>query len=148
MEDFASGTVGASKTPAHMLSSTRLVLIADDYADAREMIGIALELAGFQTAFAENGAEAIERAMMLRPRAIVMDLSMPVLDGLSAAAVLKKDERTHHIPIVVVSGQGGDIAKRASEMCDGFFTKPCALDQLAEFLERAIARASGEASAG
>ncbi len=83
-----------------------LVLVVDDHVDAREMLAEYVELVGFRVVTAENGQVAIEHALALMPAVILMDLAMPVMDGLTAIARLKADAATRDIPIFAVSGQG------------------------------------------
>ncbi|HLM46046.1 MAG TPA: response regulator, partial [Myxococcaceae bacterium] len=80
--------------PAARNDTAPLVLIVDDYQDAREMYAEYLEFSGFRVAEARNGAEAVEKAFALRPSVILMDLSLPVMDGWEATRRLKADART------------------------------------------------------
>jgi two-component system cell cycle response regulator DivK len=72
------------------------VLLVDDYADAREMYSEYLEFCGFDVVEAGNGIEALQRAAEEAPDIILMDLSLPVMDGWEATRRLKADERTAH----------------------------------------------------
>jgi two-component system, cell cycle response regulator DivK len=109
-----------------------LVLVVDDYQDAREMYTEYLEFAGFRVAEARNGLEALERAFALLPDVILMDLSLPGMDGWEATRRLKADERTKRIPIVALTGHAlaghSEGARKAG--CDAFVTKPCLPDAL------------------
>ncbi len=104
-----------------------LVLVVDDFDDARDMYGEYLEMNGFRVETARNGQEALEKANKLLPDVILMDLSLPVMDGWEATRRLKADKRTRAIPIVALTGhalQGTEEgAKKAG--CDAFVTKPC-----------------------
>src|SRR4029077_15916515 len=81
-----------------------VVLLVDDYPDAREMYAEYLEFSGFDIVQAGNGVEAIERARDSHPDVILMDLSLPVMDGWEAPRRLKADERTRPIPVLAVTG--------------------------------------------
>lgn len=120
------------------------VLLVDDYPDAREMYSEYLEFSGFQVVEAANGMEALQRALDANPDIILMDLSLPVMDGWEATRRLKADLRTAHIPIVALTGHAlagiSEGAKRAG--CDAFVTKPC----LPEDLVKEIRRVLGEAA--
>jgi two-component system cell cycle response regulator DivK len=109
-----------------------LVLLAEDFEDARELYREYLEYAGFSVATAINGREAIDRAAALQPDLILMDASMPVLDGWQATRVLKSDPATKHIPVVALTAHAFDDAKQEARAagCDGFITKPCLPDDL------------------
>ena len=80
------------------------VLLVDDYPDAREMYTEYLEFSGFDVVEAENGIEALQRAVDAAPDIILMDLSLPVMDGWEATRRLKADKRTASIPVVALTG--------------------------------------------
>jgi two-component system cell cycle response regulator DivK len=117
-----------------------LILVVDDYQDAREMYAEYLQFSGFRVAEARNGNEAIEQAFSLRPDLILMDLSLPGMDGWEATRQLKSDERTRHIPVVALTGHAlagaSDGAKKAG--CDSFVTKPCLPDDLVVEVRRML----------
>ena len=122
-----------------------LVLVVDDYQDAREMYAEYLEFSGFRTAEARNGAEALEKAFALTPDVILMDLSLPVMDGWEATRRLRADERTRDIPIVALTGHAlsGHAAGAKDAGCDAYVTKPCLPDALVQEVKRILeARAS------
>jgi len=77
--------------------SPPLVLVVEDYQDAREMYAAYLQFSGYRVAEATNGIEAIERANELMPDIILMDLALPKMDGWEATRRLKLDDRTKHI---------------------------------------------------
>ena len=117
-----------------------LILVVDDYQDAREMYAEYLQFSGFRVAEARNGNEAVDQAFALRPDLILMDLSLPGKDGWEATRELKADERTRHIPIVALTGHAlagaSDGAKKAG--CDSFVTKPCLPDDLVVEVRRML----------
>ena len=80
------------------------VLLVDDYPDAREMYSEYLEFSGFDVVEAGNGMEALQRAVDTAPDIILMDLSLPVMDGWEATRRLKADKRTADIPVVALTG--------------------------------------------
>ena len=80
------------------------VLLVDDYPDAREMYTEYLEFSGFDVVQAGNGMEALQRAADATPDIILMDLSLPVMDGWEATRRLKADVRTASIPVVALTG--------------------------------------------
>jgi two-component system, cell cycle response regulator DivK len=112
--------------------SRPVVLVVDDYADAREMYVEYLEFSGFRCEQAKNGVEALEKAFACPPDVILMDLSLPTMDGWEATRRLKADERTRHVPVVALTGHAlagfSEGAKQAG--CDAFVTKPCMPDAL------------------
>jgi two-component system, cell cycle response regulator DivK len=117
-----------------------LILVVDDYQDAREMYAEYLQFSGFRVAEARNGNEAVEQAFALKPDLILMDLSLPGMDGWEATRRLKADATTKHIPIVALTGHAlagaSEGAKRAG--CDSFVTKPCLPDDLVVEVRRML----------
>ena len=117
-----------------------LILVVDDYQDAREMYAEYLQYSGFRVAEARNGNEAVTQAFELKPALILMDLSLPGMDGWEATRVLKADERTKHIPVVALTGHAlagaSEGAKKAG--CDSFVTKPCLPDDLVVEVRRML----------
>ena len=117
-----------------------LVLVVDDYQDAREMYAEYLQYSGFRVAEAKNGNEAVAQARSLKPDLILMDLSLPGMDGWEATRVLKADDATKHIPIVALTGHAlagaSEGARKAG--CDSFVTKPCLPDDLVVEVKRML----------
>ncbi|WP_239469997.1 response regulator [Archangium violaceum] len=124
--------------------SSPLVLIVDDYQDAREMYAEYLEFSGFRVAEARNGLEAMEKAFALHPSVILMDLSLPVMDGWEATRRLKNDVRTRCIPVVALTGHALDGNSREAQDagCDAYVIKPCLPDALVREVERVLAAVS------
>ena len=120
-----------------------LILVVDDYQDAREMYAEYLQFSGFRVAEARNGNEAVEQAFALKPDLILMDLSLPGMDGWEATRRLKADDATRNIPIVALTGHAlagaSEGAKRAG--CDSFVTKPCLPDDLVIEVRRMLGTA-------
>jgi two-component system cell cycle response regulator DivK len=110
-----------------------VVLVTEDVTDARELFQVFLEFEGFEVITAANGEEALERAQRLQPDAIVMDLSMPVMDGFSATTRLKNDPRTSDIPVVALSGHvlPSHTDRAIAAGCDTILPKPCHLTDVA-----------------
>jgi two-component system cell cycle response regulator DivK len=117
-----------------------LVLVVEDYPDAREMYSAYLQFSGFEVAEATNGLEAIEMAETLMPDIILMDLALPRMDGWEATRHLKANTRTHHIPVVALTGHAlAGHAEGAREAgCDAFVTKPCLPDALVAEIKRLL----------
>ncbi len=117
-----------------------LILVVDDYQDAREMYAEYLQFSGFRVAEARNGIEALDQAFALQPDLILMDLSLPGMDGWEATRQLKADDRTKRIPIVALTGHAlagaSDSARKAG--CDSFVTKPCLPDDLVVEVRRML----------
>jgi len=118
-----------------------LVLVVEDYQDAREMYAAYLSFSGYRVAEATNGIEAIEKTVELMPDIILMDLALPRMDGWEATKRLKSDERTKHIPIVALTGHAlaGHAEGARQAGCDSFVTKPCLPDALVAEIQRMLA---------
>lgn len=118
-----------------------LVLVVEDYQDAREMYAAYLQFSGFRVAEATNGVEAIEKTLELFPDIILMDLALPKMDGWEATRRLKMDERTRHIPVVALTGHAlaGHAEGARQAGCDSFVTKPCLPDALVAEIQRMLA---------
>ena len=116
------------------------VLLVDDYPDAREMYTEYLEFSGFDVVEAGNGQEALQRAVDATPDIILMDLSLPVMDGWEATRRLKADSRTASIPVVALTGHAlagiSEGAKKAG--CDAFVTKPCLPEDLVREIRKIL----------
>ena len=119
-----------------------LILVVDDYQDAREMYAEYLQFSGFRVAEARNGSEAVAQAFALKPDLILMDLSLPGMDGWEATRRLKANESTRSIPIVALTGHAlagaSEGARKAG--CDSFVTKPCLPDDLVVEVRRMLSR--------
>ena len=118
-----------------------LVLVVEDYQDAREMYAAYLEFSGYRVAEATNGVEALEQAHALKPDIILMDLALPKMDGWEATRQLKADVRTRNIPIVALTGHAlaGHAEGAKAAGCDAFVTKPCLPDALVAEIRRMLA---------
>jgi len=111
-----------------------VILIAEDFEDARDLYKDYLEFSGFKVETATNGRDAIDLAITLQPDLILMDASMPVLDGWQATRELKANPATSHIPVLALTAHAFDDARQEARTsgCDGFVTKPCLPDDLVE----------------
>jgi two-component system, cell cycle response regulator DivK len=116
------------------------VLLVDDYPDAREMYSEYLQFSGFDVVEAANGIEALQSAIDHEPDIILMDLSLPVMDGWEATRRLKADERTRSIPVVALTGHAlagiSEGARKAG--CDAFVTKPCLPEDLVKEIRKVL----------
>jgi len=108
------------------------ILVVDDDEMNRDMLSRRLLRKGYEVVLAVNGAEAIEKAVSDRPELILMDLSMPVLDGYEATRRLKAEADTAGIPIIGLSAHAmvGDREKALAAGCDDYDTKPVELPRL------------------
>jgi two-component system, cell cycle response regulator DivK len=117
------------------------ILIADDYEDNRELLRLMLEAAGYTIREARNGRECVSMALAEPPDLLLVDLSMPVLDGWGAFRELRADERTRHIPCVAITAFADSTRDRAIETgFDGYISKPYRSRELLETVERLLAQ--------
>ncbi len=116
------------------MSSQTHILIVEDSDDDRGMYAQYLSMKGYRVSEAWDGKEGLEMALDLLPDLILMDLWLPKINGWEAMHRLKADQRTHHIPILVITGHS---SVRTMES-DGWLTKPCPLDQLEEEITRIL----------
>jgi CheY-like chemotaxis protein len=100
-----------------------LVLVVDDHVDTRGAYAQHLQTEGFRTAEADNGVIAIKMARELLPDAILLDYAMPMMDGVQASLVLKHDETTRGIPIIMLTAFHDLVRGRG--LCDRYLDKPC-----------------------
>jgi two-component system, cell cycle response regulator DivK len=104
-----------------------VVLIVDDSFDAREMYATYLRHAGFTTYTAPDGRAAVDIAVQMKPDVIIMDLSMPGVDGITATQRIRRHLRTRHIPVVLLTGYPQKAIERGALEAgvNVFLTKPC-----------------------
>src|SRR5919197_5758259 len=120
-----------------------LVLIVEDQHELRQLYVQELVLSGFDVIEAANGVDAIAHTASLAPDVVLMDLSLPILDGWEATRRLKADDRTAHIPIVALTAHdgSGELQRATSAGCDWFVPKPCPPDALVAEIRRVLERA-------
>src|ERR671921_1325724 len=119
-----------------------VVLVVEDFEDNRFMMRRLLEMSGYQVVEAVNGNQAVEMATSVRPDIILMDLSLPQLDGLAATRRIRTQEGLGKVPIVAVSAHdSADFhAEALAAGCNEYVTKPIDFDQLVNLLSRLTAK--------
>lgn len=108
------------------------ILIVDDNQDSRELVVKVLKNRGYQTIEAVDGEEALEKAVGERPDLILMDRSLPKIDGYEVTRRLKSQEEFKDIPIVALTAHAmrGDREKALEAGCEGYISKPINVRQL------------------
>lgn len=121
---------------------TTRVLLVDDNEASRDMLSRRLARRGLDVEVAADGAAAIELCRTLRPDIVLLDLSLPVIDGWTAAGVLKADPATAAIPLVALTAHAmaGDRERALAAGCDAYATKPVDLESLLETMASLLAR--------
>jgi CheY-like chemotaxis protein len=116
------------------------VLIADDTVDTRELYALFLRHTGYEVEVVADGEAAVERVPVFRPDVVVMDLSMPRLDGIAATQRLRGDDRTRQIPVILLTAYPDRaISQGALEHgVDVFLTKPCLPEELEERIRQLL----------
>jgi two-component system cell cycle response regulator DivK len=121
------------------------VMVVEDFEDNRFMMRRLLEMSGYRVLEAINGEEAVELAHRERPQLILMDLSLPQLDGLAATRRIRQHAELRDVPIVAVSAHDtADFhADALAAGCNDYVTKPIDFDQLEALLQRLLPKKSG-----
>lgn len=123
------------------LTSQRTVLLVDDYADSRYMLKKHLELLGYHVVEATNGQEAVEMAERACPDLILLDLNMPVIDGLVATQRIRTSEAgCQNVPIIAITAFDTYGMKEAAleAGCTGYIAKPVDFDQVEKLLHNTL----------
>ena len=115
-------------------------MVVEDFEDNRFMMRRLLEMSGYHVLEAVNGEEAVEIARRERPNLILMDLSLPLLDGLAATRRIRQEESLRDVPIVAVSAHDtADFhADALAAGCNDYVTKPIDFDQLEALLKKLL----------
>jgi two-component system, cell cycle response regulator DivK len=124
--------------PKLMKSEKKVFLVVEDFEDSRFMMRRLLEMAGYEVLEASDGVQAVKIAVDARPSLILMDLSLPKLDGLSATREIRKKRLLRKVPIVAVSAHDSPQtrAEALAAGCNEYVTKPIDFDILNAVLER------------
>ncbi|HYO62260.1 MAG TPA: response regulator [Pyrinomonadaceae bacterium] len=118
----------------------KTVMVVEDFEDNRFMMRRLLEMSGYRVVEAVNGEEAVEKARKELPDLILMDLSLPLLDGLAATRRIREHQELKRVPVVAVSAHDtADFhAEAIAAGCNEYVTKPIDFDQLESLLNRLI----------
>jgi len=120
----------------------RVVLFADDFPDARELYGFYLAQRGYRVELACDGWETLEKALTVRPSIMLLDLSMPGIDGWTLIRILKQAPDTCAVPIVVLTAHAEAVERERAVAagCDAYLIKPISPQEVDEALTAALAR--------
>jgi CheY-like chemotaxis protein len=116
------------------------VLLVEDQEDNRDMLSRILKKRGYEVAIAVDGAEGVEKARSEAPDLILMDMSLPVMDGWEATRILKAEDDTRSIPVVALTAHAmsTDREKAFEAGCDAYETKPIEFPRLLETMEKLL----------
>jgi CheY-like chemotaxis protein len=123
---------------------TKILLVEDNEMN-RDMLSRRLARKGFDVVMAIDGGQAVAMAQSEHPDLILMDMSLPVIDGWEATRLVKTADATAHIPIIALTAHAmsGDREKAISAGCDDYDTKPIEMPRLLEKIEAVLVRARG-----
>lgn len=121
-----------------MKPKKQIFLLVEDFEDSRFMMRRLLEIAGYIVLEASDGEQAVELAIQKRPELILMDLSLPKLDGLAATRKIRQHKDMRQVPIVAVSAHDSPESRieALDAGCDDYVTKPIDFDILNALLKR------------
>lgn len=115
------------------------VLVVEDYKDVRKMISVFLEHRGYDVIVARDGYQAVEKAVSEHPDLILMDIAMPVMDGIQATQAIRLHKELDDIPIVALTAYAGFYDERARDVgCNEVIQKPVDLSKLDPVVRRYV----------
>jgi two-component system, cell cycle response regulator DivK len=115
----------------------KTILVAEDMEDTRQLMKILLEMFGYIVIEAKNGQQAVKNAAQYHPDLILMDMSMPVMDGLTATKAIRKFNEKIKIPIIAVTAFGKHFYEQAiGAGCNDLISKPVDFDTLKALIEQ------------
>ena len=128
-----------------MNESGKTLLLVEDNEDNRIVYSTILRHFGYNVTEAWNGEEGISKARSGKPDLILMDISIPIIDGWEATQVLKHDPATKHIPIIALTAHAlaSDREKAFEVGCDGYLAKPCEPRAVVAEVQRFLGRNNG-----
>ena len=123
-----------------MKQGKRLFLVVEDFEDSRFMMRRLLEQAGYSVVEASDGEQAVKIAVQERPELILMDLSLPKLDGLAATKKIRMEPGFDQVPIVAVSAHDSSQTRTEAREagCNEYVAKPIDFDKLHALLNRVL----------
>jgi two-component system phosphate regulon response regulator PhoB len=133
---------GSRRTSSGTRARNPVVLVAEDDRDFIHLLLELLEDEGFDVLPGTTGRATLGLARAARPDAIILDLSLPDMDGIDVARELRADERTRHIPIILLTGRNVAESDVAGLGLDGVLCKPCRAEVLLERLREVLERSS------
>jgi CheY-like chemotaxis protein len=120
-------------------SMSRRVLIADDFEDTRRLTKLILEKYGYEVEEARDGFEAVKKAVEHHPDIILMDIAMPVMDGIQATQAIRQHPELSDIPILAITAYGDFYSERARDAgCNDVVQKPLEITQLTPIVHKYI----------
>ncbi len=124
--------------------SARLILVVDDSPTIQKVVAVTLEAHGHEVVTASDGIEALEKLRTVRPDLVLLDITMPNMDGYQLCKILRTNDSTKHVPIVMLSGKDGLFDKMRGRMAGAanYITKPFAPSALPPLVDKYCKRAN------
>ena len=134
-----SDTTGPGSDP--IAGESPVILVVDDAADNVAILSLDLQQVGYRVVTATNGEEAVSVARAIGPNLILMDISMPRLDGLGATRKIREIDQLREVPIIAITAFDTEGFKRAAYDVgvSGYLTKPIDFDRLHQLIGRLLA---------
>jgi DNA-binding response OmpR family regulator len=119
-----------------------LVLVADDDPDILQLVSLRLERSGYEVMAAQDGEQALTAALERTPDLALLDVMMPKLDGYEVTAHLRSNERTRHMPVILLTArvQEADVARGIEAGADDYVKKPFSTHELRDRVQAALGR--------
>lgn len=125
-----------------MSDNRTLVLIADDDSDILELVAFRLGHAGYETVTADDGAEALRLARERQPALVILDVTMPKMDGYEVTGALRADEATRETPVILLTAraQENDVSRGFEAGADDYMRKPFSPQELTARVQAILGR--------
>jgi len=113
------------------------ILIAEDFEENRIALKLILKHTGFDVIEAEDGRQAVEAVRREKPDLVLMDITLPVIDGLQATREIRSDEKFERLPIIILSAHDNDEIRRQAAEAGGseYISKPVEIEELKKLIE-------------
>ena len=123
---------------------SKKILIVDDDPDLCHILQVHFELLGYDSILAVNGQEAVDMATTRLPDLILMDIMLPVMDGLAATRLIRENPKTQSTPILAMTARvtSEDRQECLQSGCDGFIDKPFTVKKLTSIIEKLLGQNS------
>ena len=119
------------------------ILLVEDHEEIWDFLSRRLRRRGFEVVLAADGQEGVDKAGSDAPDIILLDMNLPIIDGWTAASMIKADGKTAHIPIIALTAHAmaSDRARAMEAGCDDYHAKPVEFDKLLEQIDQTLLRA-------
>ena len=126
-----------------MMKKKPCILIAEDFEENRTALTLILEYAGFDVIEVENGRQAVEAVRREEPDLVLMDVTLPVVDGLQATREIRSDERFERLPIIILSAHDSDEIRQQAAEAGGseYLSKPFEVAELKKLIDGCLTEA-------